>query len=126
MSRKLQALAVTLCLLAIAFIYAYGQMHSTAEETPMTTADQKKYDIAHGMYLKCVEISQRNRQSIDDISKIQSDAFEARRGESTHPSVIAARKQLIDCVDGLLNPEVPITAVPSNNSFKPTPLRGAA
>ena len=126
MSRKLQALAVTLCLLAVAFIYTYGQMHSTAEETPMTTADQKKYDIAHGLYLKCVEISQRNRPSLDESHKIQSDTFEALRGESTHPSVISARKQLTDCAGGLLKPEIPITAAPSNNSFKPTSLRGAA
>ena len=125
MSRKLQALAATLCLLAAAFIYARSQMHSTAE-APMAAADQRKYDVAHGLYLKCVELSQRNRPSLDEAHKIQSDTFEALRGDSAHPSVISARKQLVDCASGLLKPEVPITAAPSNNSFKPTPLRGAA
>jgi len=82
------------------------------------------HEAARTLYLKCIEISQRNPVSLDDTNRLRSNAFEALRGESTHPSVVLARNQLNDCVNGLIEPEVPISRAPSNNSFKPSPLRG--
>ena len=124
MFRLLPALAIMLVLLIAAFGYAYMRAHETAEVAPMTSQDQVKYEAARTLYLKCIEISQRNPVSLDDTNRLRSDAFEALRGESTHPSVVSARNKLNDCVNGLIEPEVPSSRAPCNNSFKPSPLRG--
>ena len=62
-----------------------------------------------------------------DILHVQFHSEIARRSFSEHPLVIENQKNLIKCVTELVERlEMPIyqQGAPSNNSFKPSPLRG--
>ena len=126
MTRLLRVGVLTLIVLAAAVAWSFLRVENKPAP-PMTANESKLLTSIQHWQTECTGLLASEDISMKEILHVQFHSEIARRSFSEHPLVIENQKNLIKCVTKLVELlDVPIyqQGAPSNNSFKPSPLRG--